>query len=130
MRLTRARRPGLPSAGVDGRWTMERRVHTGRRAGLAAMIAGLALSVVILPGGADAVPSPGYQSPDGSYCYDPNVDCGYAGLESGVYTESFDAYAYAPGLCRTRYARAVRRNLAGFVVFRTTSRSGGVDRKS
>ena len=35
---------------------MERRAHTGRRAGLAAMIAGLALSVVILPGGADAVP--------------------------------------------------------------------------
>jgi len=97
---------------------MERRTHTGRRAGLAAMIAGLALSVAIVPGGADAVPSPGYQSPDGSYCYDPNVDCGYAGLESGVYTESFDAYAYAPGLCRTRYARAVRRNLAGFVVFR------------
>ena len=70
---------------------MERRMHTGRRAGLAAMIAGLALSVAILPGGADAVPSPGYQSPDGSYCYDPNVDCGYAGLESGVYTESCDA---------------------------------------
>ena len=97
---------------------MERRTNTGRRAGLAAMIAGLALSVALVPGGADAVPSPGYQSPDGSYCYDPNVDCGYAGLESGVYTESFDAYAYAPGLCRTRYARAVRRNLAGFVVFR------------
>ena len=61
---------------------------------------------------------PSYQSPDGSYCYDLYVDCGYGAIETGVYTESFDAYAYSPGACRTRWARATRRNLAGFVVFR------------
>ena len=97
---------------------MVRRTHWRGRAALGAMIAGLAATVAILPGAARAAPGPSYQAPDGSYCYDLYVDCGYGGIESGVYTESFDAYAYSPGACRTRWARATRRNLAGFVVFR------------
>ncbi|MDQ2910887.1 MAG: hypothetical protein M3R39_07735 [Actinomycetota bacterium] len=82
------------------------------------MIAGLAAWVVLVPGAARAVPGPTYQAPDGSYCYDLNVDCGYGDIETGVYTESFDAYAYSPGTCRTRYARATRHNLAWRIVFR------------
>jgi hypothetical protein len=97
---------------------MERRTERKRKAALSVMIAGLAASVVILPSAARAVPAPGYQSPDGSYCYDPSVDCGYGQLETGVYAESFDAYAYSAGTCRTRYARATRRNLVGLAVFR------------
>lgn len=94
------------------------RTHWNGKAALAAVIAGLAAAVATTPGVARAISTPGYQSPDGSYCYDPNVDCGYAGIETGVYTESFDAYAYSSGTCRTRWAKATRHNLAGFVVFR------------
>jgi hypothetical protein len=97
---------------------MVRRTHWKGKAALSAMMAGLAATVAILPSAARAVPGPSYQSPDGSYCYDLYVDCGYGAIETGLYTESFDAYAYSPGACRTRWARATRRNLAGFVVFR------------
>ena len=94
------------------------RTHWKGRAALSALIAGLAATVAILPSAARSQPTPGYQAPDGSYCYDLYVDCGYGALETGVYTESFNAYAYSAGICRTRYAYATRRNLAGFVVFR------------
>jgi len=61
------------------------------------MVAGIAATVVILPSAARAAPGPSYQAPDGSYCYDLYVDCGYGAIETGLYTESFDAYAYSLG---------------------------------
>ena len=94
------------------------RTHWKGKAGFSALIAGLAATVAILPSAVRAQPTPGYQAPDGSYCYDLYVDCGYGALETGVYAESFNAYAYSAGTCQTRYAYATRRNLAGFVVFR------------
>jgi len=97
---------------------MEHRKQAPAFARVAAVIAGLAASVALVPGAARAVPEPTYQAPDGSYCYDLNVDCGYGGLETGTFTESFDAYERSPGTCRTRYARATRHNLAWLIVFR------------
>jgi hypothetical protein len=97
---------------------MERGTPWKARAGLVAVIAGLGALAGSLPASADTQPPPQYQSGDGSDCYDPNVDCGYAELETGVLTESFDAYERSPGTCRTRYVRATRRNLARFIVFR------------
>jgi len=86
--------------------------------GVTLALGALAALVGFVPGSAKAVPPPGYQAPDGSQCYDLNVDCGYGDVESGVFTESFAAYEYAPGTCRTRWARATRHNLAWQIVFR------------
>jgi hypothetical protein len=97
---------------------MERRIRWRRAVGLATAIAGLTVVEAILPGVSGAQPQPGYQSPDGSTCYDVYVDCGYGAIETGVFTESFQAYQYAPGSCRTRWAKAVRKNLAGLAVFK------------
>jgi hypothetical protein len=53
-------------------------------------------------------------------CYDAYVDCGSADSETGVLTESAGAYgpAASSGSCRTRWARATRRNLFWLIVFR------------
>ena len=84
-----------------------------------ALVAALALALLV-PGAASAVAdreSPGPQYPAES-CYDAYVDCGYAQVETDVYTESSADYGFARGSCRTRWARATRRNLAWLVVFR------------
>jgi hypothetical protein len=94
---------------------MEATKQAGLALRLAVALAGLAAAAVLVPGAARAVPGPTYQAPDGSYCYDLNVDCGWGDIETGVYGDSWDSYQ---GTCRTRYARATRRNLAWQMVFR------------
>ena len=64
---------------------MERRIRCRRAVGLPATIAGLAAVAAVLPGASGAQPQPGYQSPDGSQCYDVNVDCGYGVIETAVF---------------------------------------------
>src|SRR5438552_18455584 len=84
-----------------------------------ALVAALALALLV-PGAASAVAdreSPGPQYPAES-CYDAYVDCGYAQVETDVYTESSADYGFARGSCRTRWARATSRNLAWLTVFR------------
>src|ERR671923_1482496 len=92
-------------------------VRTARLAVLAAAIA-VAVSLVLLPGGARAAPSNDAAPAYPADCGDPNIDCGTGEGDSGVTMESWAAYEYAPGTCRTRWARATRRNLFWFVVFR------------
>jgi hypothetical protein len=88
-----------------------------------ALVGGALVLLAALVGGvARAAPDPGTRSPGANYpadgCYDANVDCGSGQMETGVVTESWAAYAYSPGTCRTRWVRATRRNLVWFVVFR------------
>src|SRR5215218_10928147 len=114
-RFTPARRPRLPSARVDGRWTMETPKHQARVGRLVLLSAALIVTLALLPGAVRAAPGADPEYPaDG--CSDPNIDCGSGSLESGVLSESWDAYEYSPGTCRTRWARATRRNLAYMVV--------------
>jgi hypothetical protein len=93
-------------------------METGRRgrgATAFAIVAALCAAVVVLlPGRAEAM-VPLYPADS---CYDAYVDCGTSEGDSSVLTESVSAYAYAPGSCRTRWARATRRNLAHLVVYR------------
>jgi hypothetical protein len=94
--------------------TGQHRIGAARLLVVAAALAGLfALSAGALRAAAD----PGIEYPADT-CQDPNIDCGSGYLETGVLTESWDAYEYSPGTCRTRWARATRRNLAYMVVFR------------
>jgi hypothetical protein len=89
--------------------------HTGAR-GLAALAAWIAIALALLPAAARAEPPPlGYPAD----C-DPYVDCGTGEGDSGIAIESAAAYEYTPGPCRTRWARATRRNLIHLVVFRYT----------
>jgi len=85
----------------------------------ALIAAGVAVGLlVLLPGAAradDPVPLPDYPV---DTCDDPNVDCGTAEYETGVETESLEAYGAGKGTCRTRWARATRRNLFWLIVFR------------
>jgi len=88
----------------------------------------LAILAVVAPGAARAIPEPTYPAES---CYDAYVDCGSGEVETGIAIESWAAYGYAKGTCRTRWARATRRNLAWMVVFRYTQQvrwcwSGGV----
>jgi hypothetical protein len=86
--------------------------------GGATLLATAVVAVIALsPSAARAEPDPGTDYPADS-CYDPSIDCGSGESETGVFTESWDAYEYSPGTCRTRWARATRRNLAHMIVFR------------
>jgi hypothetical protein len=91
-------------------------VRTAALAPLAAAIA-VAVWLVLLAGAARAAPdadaAPGYPAE----CGDPYIECGTGTGDSQTLTESWDAYEYAPGTCRTRWARATRRNLFWMVVF-------------
>jgi hypothetical protein len=96
---------------------METRKHE-LAAATAALVAGLLVAVLaVSPATGRAALMPGAEYPADS-CYDPYVDCGTGESDTGVFTESWDAYDYAPGVCQTRWARATRRNLARLVVFR------------
>jgi len=98
------------------------------RQALRAIAVGATLvALLLLPGRAwaGAIPYPA----DG--CYDVNVDCGTSQGDSGVVAESWAAYDYARGTCRTRWARATRRNYAWLVVYNYNEQvrwcwSGGV----
>jgi hypothetical protein len=96
-------------------------MEKGRNAAFATRVAliaaGLALLLASLPGAARALSEQAPAYPADS-CYDANVDCGSAELETDVYTESWNAYQYSTGSCRTRWARATRHNLFWIVVFR------------
>ena len=97
---------------------MDREKYPVRAARLATLAAGIALALVLLPGAVRADPGaddPGYPVPD---CDDPYIDCGTGEGDSGVLTESWDKYDGSPGTCRTRWARATRKNLLHMVVFR------------
>ena len=96
---------------------METRKHQRRVPGLMLLAALLTALVAASPAAGRAAPDPGTEYPADS-CYDPNIDCGSGDSETGVLTESWDAYDYSPGTCRTRWARATRRNLAHLIVFR------------
>ncbi|MFL5920729.1 MAG: hypothetical protein ACJ743_07100 [Gaiellaceae bacterium] len=86
--------------------------------GGATLLATAVVAVIALsPSAARAEPDPGPDYPADS-CYDPNIDCGSGASETGVFSESWAAYEYSPGTCRTRWARATRRNLAHMIVFR------------
>jgi len=89
-------------------------------AGMAVMVVGLAALLVLVPAAARAAEQPGLAQPDYPVdgCSDPNIDCGTAEYDSDVMTESWDAYASSRGTCRTRWARATRKNLVWMVVFR------------
>src|SRR5215210_151663 len=105
---------------------METRMY--HRQALGAIAVGATLvALLLLPGRAwaGAIPYPA----DG--CYDVNVDCGTSQGDSGVVAESWAAYDYARGTCRTRWARATRRNYAWLVVYNYNEQvrwcwSGGV----
>jgi hypothetical protein len=86
-----------------------------RKARTALASAALAVALMAAAGAARAAPIPSYPVES---CYDAYVDCGTPEYETGTFTESWDAYSFARGNCRTRYVRATRRNLARFVVFR------------
>lgn len=94
---------------------METRRH--RRSAPRLMLLGalLAALLALSPAAVRAAPDPYYPADS---CYDPNIDCGTGESDTGMLTESWDAYDYAPGTCRTRWARATRRNLAHMIVFR------------
>ncbi len=96
---------------------METRKHQRRVPGLMLLAALLTALVAASPAAVRAAPDPGTEYPADS-CYDPNIDCGSGDSETGVLTESWDAYDYSPGTCHTRWARATRRNLAHLIVFR------------
>jgi hypothetical protein len=105
-------------------------METGTKLRSAAALALVAACcVLVLPAGrAVAAPVPDYPA---DVCYDPYVDCGTGEGDSGVVTESAAAYGFASGSCRTRWARATRRNLAHMVLFRYNEQvrwcwSGGV----
>ena len=83
---------------------------------LAAIAAGLVVSIVLLLGApraaADTVPR--YPAE----CGYPYITCGTGEGDTGTYTQGWDAYEHSPGTCRTRWARASRRNLVGMILFR------------
>jgi hypothetical protein len=85
----------------------------------AVIAVGLAAALlVLLPGSAHAdepVPLPDYPV---DTCDDPNIDCGTGEFDSGLVAESLEAYGVGHGTCRTRWARATRRNLFWLIVFR------------
>jgi hypothetical protein len=90
------------------------------RAAAAALVAVLAAALVALSGTirAEAGPVPlSIDPPAEPGCYDSYVDCGAGVLETDTVTESPNAYEYAAGNCRTRWARATRKNLFMLVVF-------------
>jgi hypothetical protein len=95
---------------------MDRRTHAIGTRRLAALAAWLAILLVLVPGAARAS-GPDYPV---DACTDPSVDCGTGEGDTGTVTESWTAYEYAPGTCRTRWARATRRNLIRMPVFRYT----------
>lgn len=98
---------------------METRNRPIATASVVLVAAALAALVVLLPRAAraaePALPHPDYPA---DACGDPSVDCGSGEFDSGVLTESWDAYERSRGTCRTRWARATRTNLFRFVVFR------------
>jgi hypothetical protein len=105
---------------------METKKHPAAALAVAALAAAAAL-VLVAPGAGRATP----ETYPAESCYDASIDCGTAELETGVVAEPLAAYAYSGGICRTRYARATRRNLFRFVVFRYNEQvrwcwSGGV----
>ena len=88
----------------------------------------MAAITLLVPRTAGATPQPGYPAES---CYDAYVDCGTGEVETGITTESWSAYNYSRGTCRTRWVRATRRNLAWIVVYRYNQQvrwcwSGGV----
>jgi hypothetical protein len=102
---------------------METRIH--RWWLLGAFVAALAALALPALARANAIPVPA------DVCYDVNVDCGSGEGDSGVVAESWAAYSFARGTCRTRWARATRRNYAWVVVYRYNEQvrwcwSGGV----
>jgi hypothetical protein len=98
---------------------LETRNRHSRAVGAAVILAGLVALLVLLPGAARAA-EPGLPQPDypADSCYDVSIDCGVAEFDSDVMTESWDAYERSSGTCRTRWARATRKNLVWMVVFR------------
>ena len=98
---------------------MERTTY-GRTARFGVLTAalGAVVSLLLLSGVARAAPRVDAVPDYPADCGDPNVTCGSGEGDSGTMTERWDAYEYAPGTCRTRWARATRRNLFRFVVFR------------
>lgn len=96
---------------------METRKHRFGPRRLMLLAGILAALLAVLPAAGGAAPDPGTEYPAES-CLDPNIDCGTGESDTGVLTESWDEYDYAPGICRTRWARATRRNLAHLVVYR------------
>ncbi|MGB2876085.1 MAG: hypothetical protein WBB76_11515 [Gaiellaceae bacterium] len=86
-------------------------------AALATLAATFAALLAFLTGPAAGATTPLYPA---DACSDPNVDCGSAEYDGGVSTESWAAYEYSRGMCRTRWARATRRNLAWIIVFQYT----------
>jgi hypothetical protein len=93
---------------------MERRKQPNSTRRLATLAAWIAVLLVLLPGAARAS-GPDYPV---DACTDPSVDCGTGEGDTGTVTESWAAYEFASGTCRTRWARATRRNLLRFAVFR------------
>jgi hypothetical protein len=95
-------------------------METGRKVrGAIWVLAAVAccVGIVVLAPGAARAGSPDYPADAG--CYDPNIDCGGGDYESGVTTEPAAAYQSVSSVnCRTRWARATRRNLFHLVVFR------------
>ena len=80
---------------------------------------GLAAALLVLLPGAARADDPQRIPDPADTCIDPNIDCGTGDYESGTETESFDAYGgVGKGTCRTRWARATRRNLFYLIVFR------------
>lgn len=98
---------------------METENRHSKAAGAALVIAALAFLLTLLPDAARAAEQGGLPQPQypADACYDVNVDCGTATYESGVLTESWDAYERSKGTCRTRWVRATRKNLVWMVVF-------------
>jgi len=89
-------------------------METGRRFGGAALIMLVAVLVLGLGPGKARAQVIGYPADS---CYDRNVDCGTSEGESGVLTESAEFYGFPRANCRTRWARATRKNLARMVVY-------------
>ena len=98
-RITRVRRPRLPSTGVDGRWTLETENRHSAALGVALVVAALAVLLVLMPGAARAAEQSDPAQPDypADACDDPNIDCGTADFETDVLTESWDAYERSKG---------------------------------
>src|SRR4051794_41783321 len=96
---------------------METRIH--RWWLLGAFVAALAALALPALGRANAIPVPA------DVCYDVNVDCGSGDGDSGGVAESWAAYSFARGTCRTRGGRATRRDYAGGVGYRYNEEGRG-----